>query len=136
MGTWGQFNCVEELEGRDVVNPIVVLGSGNGKTFWYFVSVEASIDMTAVVFLRSRQSLGLLPELNYDAVPAEFSERLRERMHVLLHDIRAASDVSIIDSSREAMTCLLAAKLHQDGKETEKKDLGVLVKIMEENRLG
>jgi hypothetical protein len=54
----------------------------------------------------------------------------------LLHDIRTASDVSIIDSSREAMTCLLAAKFHQDGKATEKKDLGALVKMMEEDRPG
>jgi hypothetical protein len=133
MFTWGQFSLDTELKELKVIDPILVLGSGEDKTFWDLISIERAIDSTAIVFLRARQSLGLLPEIDYSLVPDAFVEHLSQRVDVLLRDIRTASDESIVDSSREVMTCLLSAKLNVGGGVKKGKDLGQLVALLEES---
>jgi HEPN domain-containing protein len=83
-----------------------------------------------LVTLKARQSLGALPELDWNLLPDK-SGLVKGKIESLLDDVYRAGAESIVDRAREAATAILSAYLQNEGiAETNGKDLGALIELL------
>jgi hypothetical protein len=112
---------------------LVVLGDEPAISFWRVAGLETILTGEQLVTIRARQSIGVLPEINWSVIPGDI-ELLKEKIESLLDDVYRAGAESVVDRTREAATAILSAYLQGKGvAEASGKDLGVLTDLFEKN---
>lgn len=119
-----------ELSSPSIQHSIVVLGKEKSSTIWRIIHIETSFSGEELVTLKARQSMGALPLVNWNKVPADAVSMVREKLDVLEDDYHRAGAESVVDRAREAATAILSGYLQQDYPEAKGSDLGVLVKLL------
>lgn len=110
---------------------LVILGAGEAFSIWTVVNKETVHTREILVTLKSRQSFGALPEIDWNLVPDK-SGLVKGKIESLLDDIYRAGAESIVDRAREAATAILSAHLQSKGEvEANGKDLGALIELLE-----
>jgi hypothetical protein len=102
---------------------------------WRVVDIERIATGEDLVTLRSRTSLGLLPELNEARVPADGLAKAREVLDTLARSAYTSAPTSVIDRARDAAQWCIAvwlAELKGDAK-LRFKDLGELSRILNQD---
>mgnify|MGYP001575108488 CR=1 FL=1 len=107
---------------------LVALGSEEGFTIWSVVGAEKTATGDELVTLKARQSIGALPRINYEAVPAAGREQLANVLDKLAEDIYRAGPESVVDCAREAATAALSIYMQDRGLVEPGLDLGDLLK--------
>lgn len=126
---------IRKAEGKQL---LVLLGTGDAVTPWTVVNIETIHTGEELVTLKARQSLGALPEMDWNKVPEESRGKIREELDRLENEFRKAGPESVVDRAREAATAILNAWFHRNipAKElaSEKlNDLGPLIKFWEKH---
>jgi hypothetical protein len=120
-----------ELEVTNGQQQIVILGSRAAFSIWTVIHKEIVHTREVLVTLKARQSIGALPEINWNCVPDK-SGLLKEKIDLLLDDIYRAGAESVVDRAREAATAILSAYLQSvDEAGAIGKDLGALIDLLE-----
>jgi len=131
--TYQSYMLTTELKKAENEQLLVVLGHGDALTPWTVVNIETIHTGEELVTLKARQSLGVLPEMNWDKVPKVSCAKVREELNRLEGEYRKAGPESVIDRAREAATAILSAWLQANGNsKANGKDLGDLVKMFTE----
>lgn len=116
---------------KDGFQNLVILGSSGAFSTWSIVAVETISTGEELVTLRSRQSLGALPDIYWAKVPVEHRHKVEETIGKLADDYRRAVPESVIDRAREAATAILSTYLQSREMDAASgKDLGDLVKTL------
>jgi HEPN domain-containing protein len=114
----------------DAEQQLIVLGSTNGFSIWTILSKECIHSREFFVTLKSRQSLGVLPEIDWSKIPDK-NNQVRGKIESLLDDIYRAGPESVVDRTREAATAILSTYLQDQGVEEAKgEDIGNLIKLL------
>lgn len=113
---------------------LVVLGSSTAFAVWSIVGIETISTGEELVTLKSRQSFGALPDIDWKKVPTDHRDKVQETIEKLTDDYRRAVPESVIDRAREAATAILSAYLQSKGIEDAKgEDLGRLIEKLVSN---
>jgi len=129
--TYQSYMVTTELKKAEYNQVLVALGRGNALTSWTIINVELTHNGEELVTLKSRQSLGALPEVFWSRVPEDSRSIVREKLDGLENDFRRAGAESIVDRAREAATAILSAHLQDQGaNEAKGMDLGDLVQLL------
>ena len=108
---------------------LVVLGASTTFTVWSIVAIELISTGEELVTLKSRQSMGALPDIYWAKVPTDHRHKVQHCIEKLADDYRRAVAESVIDRAREAATAILSAYLQSKGDVTANgKDLDDLIK--------
>ena len=127
------FSCPksEIPEFSEASQSLVVLGTENAFSLWKIINREWIYTNEFVVTLKSRQSLGALPEIDWALVPDK-SGLVKEKLETLADDIYRAGSESVVDRAREAAIAILSAHLQNEGiTEAIGKDLGALTDLLD-----
>ncbi len=81
---------------------VIALGVRSGYTLWRVIEIERLATGEDLVTLRARSSLGLLPELREDAVPADALPKVKETIEALVRSAHTSAPSSIVDRARDA----------------------------------
>jgi hypothetical protein len=92
-------------------HPLIVLGDRVNFTPWTVVSLELSVSSEEIVTLRSRATLGALPDLLLEKIPAAGIEKLRSAIGTLSEDLHRAGPESVVDRCRNAIAWILSIYL-------------------------
>lgn len=111
--------------------PIVVLGTKDSYTVWTILSREKTVSGDELITLKSRQTFGALPIVNYAVVPVEGQGVLADALKVFEDDIHRAAPESVIDRAREAATVILSIYTKDIGISPRQQELGLLIKAMD-----
>lgn len=115
---------------------IIALGIRAAYTLWRVVEIERIATGEDLVTLRSRSSLGLLPELDESKVPADGLPKVRETLETLVRSAYTSSPTSVIDRARDAAQWCIAvwfAEVKGEGR-LRSEDLGQLAKLLPDDR--
>lgn len=115
---------------------IVALGMRTAFTLWRVVDIERIATGEDLVTLRSRTSLGLLPELDESKVPVEGLPKTREVLETLARSAYTSAPTSVIDRARDAAQWCISvwwSDLTRDVK-VRSKDLGELSQLLQKDR--
>ena len=117
------------LKGKES-QPLVILGYTDQFTVWTVVSIEMSVTGEEVFALRSRTSIGALPDLRWDKVPGQGRAQVQRTLEILAEDIYRAGPESVIDRARDAASAIVSAYLVGENLGKATQDLGQLVGIL------
>ena len=110
----------------------VIIGSDESR--WRVLSTERIVSGEYLVTLKARHALGILPELNAEAIPEIGREKATETYNILVDSAYRETPGSIIDRARDAAQWFLgtwyAEKMNGDNKYL-KKDLGDIIEKIE-----
>jgi hypothetical protein len=106
---------------------VVFLGGVNNRTAWHVVDAERLFNGETLFTLKSANTLGVLPEIIENALPAERRDQIREGFTKVADVAHNYMPVPIVDVCREFARVIVAAWLPSIGKEP-KGDLGALIK--------
>lgn len=109
--------------------PLVLLGLDDRFTVWTIVNIEAISTREDLVTLKARSSLGILPVIRNDEVPASFRTRVDESLNAFVDEVHRSAPVSVIDRARDAASQVLLAYFGADGNNA--RDLSALAKRLE-----
>jgi hypothetical protein len=109
----GEFNNLA------IAHAAVVLGKGESSTIWRIIHVETSFTGEEMVTLKARQSLGALPNLDFNKLPIQNASVIQEALQTLEDDYHLASPESVVDRSNEAATRILNAYLELKGRSSQ-----------------
>lgn len=125
-------NTVGELSAY-VGSGLVALGTASAFSLWKLVSLERIYSGEDVVTLKARGSLGVLPEVNEDKVPAEAREKLRQAIETLQDAAHRSGPESVIDRARDVTQWCLGSWLSHLRSEPQlrEQDIKALVSKME-----
>lgn len=112
--------------------PLVLLGFDDRFTIWTIINVEVMSTGEELVTLKSRVSLGILPNIDYSKIPPHHHGNIRDSLDTFLNEVYRASPVSVIDRARDAASQILIAFLGIEGRDA--KDLGPLIVALEEQK--
>ena len=132
LATFMRFNFYPKLKVLDIEVPLIMLGSNEHFTIWSVIDIEASISGEAILFLKARKTIGVLPKINYDAIDEKYHAQIKDKLDRLADDIHKAGPDSIVDRAREAASALINAYLLEQGHISKHKDLGKLAKPLRE----
>ncbi len=120
-----------ELDVKSGQQQIVILGSRSAFSIWTVIHKEVVHTREVLVTLKSRQSFGALPEIDWNRVPDK-SGLVKGKIDGLLDDIYRAGAESVVDRAREAATAILSAYLQNEGvSDASGKDLGGLTDLLD-----
>jgi hypothetical protein len=131
LGTYCEFGLTAHLRTKGITKPLFLLGNKTEHTIWSLVDVEATVSGEPIVYLKGRKLLGAIPQLNSNAVPPDYLDRVKEKLDTLAEDLYRAGPESVIDRCREAATAILSAHLQYEGVTQPGKDLGALANTYE-----
>lgn len=118
----------------DSSKSIAILGSGSAYSLWTIIGVETIGTSEELVTLKARQSMGVLPEINWSVIPENVQGPIRDKIEKLVDDYQRAGAESAVDRAREAATAILSGYLVRQGfEEASGKDLGDLVELLVNN---
>lgn len=107
----------------------ICLGVDGTSSIWSVISIEVVSTREEMLTLKARQTMGDLPEVNWDSVPESFRAKVKETIDTLLDDIHRAGPESVIDRCRDAASAILRAYL---GDDHAGKDLGQLISALKQ----
>ena len=123
--TFSEFNFYSILESKGIINPYIVLGTGNHSTIWTIVDAEGSISGEVVLFLKARKVIGALPKVDYSLIiSAKDRSQIEEKLELLYKDLVSAVPDSVVDRCREAACAAGNTYLIQSGVTEKATDLG------------
>lgn len=105
---------------------LVALGIQDAMTLWRVIGIEQISTGEDLVTLKARSNLGVLPELNEEAVPEGSRKRVMECLEKVADTAYRAGPESVIDRCRDAGAAMLGAWLEMDNTGAVKKDLSEL----------
>lgn len=120
----------DQLQGRPSQH-IVAIGSGD--SLWRILGAERIVTGEYLVTLKARHALGVLPELNADAVPERGRQKAIELFEKLVDSAYRESPVSVVDNAKDAAQwCLATWAAHKWSDESLfEKELGPLISCVE-----
>ena len=126
-------NTVGDLS-RFVGKGLVALGSASAFSLWQIVSVERIYSGEDVITLKARGSLGVLPDVNENAVPVGDRDKLRQTMQTLQDAAHRSGPESVIDRARDvAQWCLGSWLAHQrSDPQLREQDIKALISKIDE----
>jgi hypothetical protein len=133
--TWTAWPAFQQLRGP-TSRMLIALGVKDAFTLWRVVDIERIVTGEDLLTLRARSALGVLPELAIDAIPKDGRDKVIETIDKLANAAYRSGPESIVDLARGATQWSLGVWLadkHGDP-ELRKKDLGALIKLMEEDK--
>lgn len=112
---------------------VVALGIADARTLWNILGIERISTGEDLVTIRSRSSLGTLPELHTEIVPEEGRDIVVERLDKVADAAYRAGPESIIDRCRDATQAMLGTWLADklDNAKLRTEDVGELVRKMQ-----
>jgi hypothetical protein len=113
--------------------PLVLLGVDDRYTVWSIISVESISTGEDLVTLKARNSFGILPHINESKIQESFRSKLNDVLDHFIDEVHRSSPVSVIDRARDVATLALLAYFNLQKEEA--KDLGKLIKLLEQERL-
>lgn len=130
------WNAAQQL-GISPQSRLIALGPRSAYTLWRVLTVERIVTGEDLVTLRARGSLGIIPELNQDAVPADALSKTSEVLDNLVQAAHTSGPASVIDRARDASQWCLGVWLstHDSSKRWQLEDLGTLAKRLETERV-
>ena len=112
---------------------VVALGIADARTLWNVVGIERISTGEDLITLRSRSSLGTLPEVRVEVIPEEGRDLVIERLDKVADAAYRAGPESIVDRCRDVTQAMLGAwladKLGNPKLRTE--DVGDLLRRMQ-----
>lgn len=111
--------------------PLVVLGTKDSYTLWTILSREKTASGDELITLKSRQTFGALPVVNYAVVPLDGHGVFANALRVFEDDIHRAAPESVIDRAREAATVILSLYTKDAGMSPGQQELGALIKALD-----
>jgi hypothetical protein len=129
------WNAAQQL-GSSAQSALLALGPRSAYTLWRVLSVERIVTGEDLVTLKARGSLGILPELNRDAVPADALSKTFEVLDNLVQAAHTSGPASVIDRARDASQWCLGVWLsaRDPSKRWQIEELGALAKRLETER--
>jgi len=124
---------------RDLGNPnkaaLVALGTADAFTLWRLIDVERIVTGEDLVTLRARTALGVLPELNLEAVPEKDRSKVVETLDKLSDAAYRAGPESVVELARAAAQWCVGVFLADKMKNPDMrlKELGQLAKHLHED---
>lgn len=112
----------------DPKKSLVLLGDLGQETAWRVVGAERLYNHEILITLRAVDTLGILPELNFAAIPAERRTDIQQAMEKVADAAHQYLPVPIVDLCRESARLLLAGWLQARGGGQVRGDLGDLIK--------
>ncbi len=139
MSAWEQVNLYTFESHRlrdDRRESLLALGTQSAFTIWRIVSAEQILTGEDLVTLKSRTSLGILPELDLSAIPELGRAKVQQTISILADGAYRSGPESVIDRARDvAQWCLGTWLADQEKKDALRhEDLGSLLKKIHENR--
>lgn len=110
----------------------LALGSSEFASLWRVVAMEYVGGGDLLLTLRSVEMLGVVPDLNEQAVPPESLNRLKEALQRLADNAYRQPPEALVDNCRAVLTICLAHYVHDRDatKGALTKDLGDLAKLL------
>ncbi len=93
----------------------LALGTPRASSGWLIVQTEMLASQSIMVTLKAKTAFGILPEIDYSKVDAEFQSHVRDAMTHVLDSAFRASALSVVDRCKDAMVAVLAPWLVQCG---------------------
>lgn len=120
----------EQYQSNPPENRVMI---GSDESLWRVLGAERIITGEYLVTLKARHALGILPELNPDAVPEIGREKAIETFEKLADSAYRETPGSIIDRARDVAQWFLAVWIAHEKQDESflKKDLGDLIKHLE-----
>ena len=115
----------------------IALGIQDAYTLWRIVDIERIVTGEDLLTLRARSALGVLPEINYAAIPENGKETLIDTMDRLLSSAYRAGPEDIIESVRAAAQWCLGLYLAEKKADPSLRhvDIGQLIPLLGDARL-
>jgi hypothetical protein len=129
--TWKSIRVSDDFPERTTRGLTLALGARAWPTFWRVVSLEGISSGEELLTLKSRQMMGVLPDLHRDRVPLEHLSSVEKFVGKLADDAHRADPASVIDHCREAANAILLAFLRSKDPGAKPQDLGATVAEVE-----
>lgn len=115
--------------------PLVVLGWKSSPTFWKILQIENISTGEELVYLRSRSSIGVLPDLDLgkESFSSEDESEIVTKLESLSNDVHVSTAQSIVDNCRDLAEVLLRSKVRQKDSTLKGKELKELIGLFEKN---
>jgi hypothetical protein len=129
--SWPAF---QELKGQRAA--LIALGTKEAYTLWRIVDIERIVTAEDLLTLRARTALGVLPELNRDAVPQDGRREVIEMLEKLVDTAYRAGPESVAHLARDAAQCCLGVWManRRGNSKLRQQDLGPLAKMIEKEK--
>lgn len=124
--TFYSFHFYSKIQQRGIVEPGIILGSDKHYTIWTLADVETSISAEAILFIKSRKTLGVLPKINISSLTEDQIKDINRKLELVSHDLRRAGQDSVVDRCREAASAVINCFLKGGDLSHNYKDLGQL----------
>jgi hypothetical protein len=105
----------------------IALGSAKTPTLWTVIGIEMSTTGEEIVLLKSRTTIGSLPELMQSNLPPSDIHVINQAFERLSSDLYRSGPESIIDHCRDLAEHILRAKIRTKNSEYKGKELNELV---------
>lgn len=112
--------------------PLVLLGFEERFTIWRVIDVEYISTGEDLVTLKACSSLGVLPQVNADAIPKRNRNTVMDFLEGFTNEVHRSAPISVIDRARDAASQVLLAYTGLDGKHA--KDLYDLAAELEKEK--
>ena len=114
--------------------PLVVLGWKSSPTFWRILQIENISTGEELVYLRARNSLGILPELDFtkNSISLGDQNEISNKYELLVNDLHVSTAQSIVDHCRDVAEVLLRSKIRQKDSSFNGGELDSLIKRFSE----
>jgi len=134
MNGFDMWPAMRELEVRNS-SALVALGTAEAFTLWRIVDVERIVTGEDLLTLRARTALGVLPELNLDAVPEKGRTKVAETLNKLSDAAYRAGPESVVELARAAAQWCVGVFLAEKMKNPDMrlKELGQLARHLQED---
>lgn len=116
------YDLTRSFSPRDT---FVIFGNSRFETRWRVLSIDASVTNEEVCVLQEVNSIGAIPSLNKNSIPARHFSEIEKEYDSLLTELHSAPE-SVIDHCRDVTTSLLSAVVGANEKEA-RVDLGKLI---------
>ena len=109
---------------------LAVLGDGNAQSYWTVVFSEKASDALYLT-LKSKTYFGVLPEVNWEAVPAANRQDIRQALDAVVEAAPIQAPQPVIDACRNAACHMITARFPESNPKREK-DLGQIASWLEQ----
>ena len=109
---------------------VSVLGSGSAQSHWVIVLAERAEDAHYLT-LKSKTYFGVLPEVNWEAVPAANRQDIRQALDAVVEAAPIQAPQPVIDACRNAACHMITARFPESNPKREK-DLGQIASWLEQ----
>jgi hypothetical protein len=121
---------------KDQRNSVLILGSAERISIHTILDIERLASGEELITMRTRASLGVLPELRSQLLPERHSALILEQYEKAARSAFRDDADSVVDRCREAATAALNAERSLHDETATGKDLGELAKFFSSDKFG